>query len=228
MKRKIVLIVFAVFIGVYLIWFMFKGEEDIEEPKGFTEDVGEFEQVDNSISKEKDTEDVVDIKEEDNEEKILTNEENSLEEKFSHIQVPDELPTKDDFFGVDTVQETMQQAKDFVTIFHSYDYASPKSHIYGIENLVYEEIFDFFIDTELNYIESVYDVRGIKLRTPKEVIVIEDDIPYPDENIYWNVEVKSEVTKSDGTKEIEKKNYNLEFERNSLGKYRIVDFFIYD
>lgn len=229
MKKKIVLIAFTVFMGIYLIWFMFKGGKDAEEPNDFEENVVEIEQVNDSVSKEKDKKDVVDNKKDDNKkEKDLTEEKKALEEKFAHIQVPDEIPTKYDFFDAGIVQETMQQAKDFVTIFHSYDHASPKSHIYGIENLVYEEIFNFFIDTKLNYIESVYDVRGIKLRIPKEVIAIEDDIPYPDENIYWNVQVKSEVTKSDGTKEIENKNYNLEFERNSLGKYRIVDFFIYD
>lgn len=227
MKRKIILIVFVVLIGLYLIWFMFKSE-DVEEPKDFIQEVEEIEQKEKPIPKEEGEKDVTDNEKGYSEKKNETQENNSLEEKFSHIQVPDEVPTKDDFFGVDTVKETMEQASQFVKVFHSYDHASPKNHIHGIRNLVYEEIFDFFIDTELNYIEGIYDVRGIKLRVPKEIIIVEDDLPFPDENIYWNVEVKSEVTKNDGTKEVERKNYNLEFERNSLGKYRIVDFFVYD
>lgn len=155
---------------------------------------------------------------------VIPDEEN--EEDAVAVEIPiDETPQMSDFFDPKDVEVTKEIALDFVTKFHNYDRDNPLRHIMLVEEYLYKDLYTFYLENEVEKIEGAYNIQGIKKRDVVSTNIVETDTPYPFD-IYWNVEVVSDVLNNDGTKEKETLIYNLFFEKNVLGDYKIGDFFL--
>lgn len=137
----------------------------------------------------------------------------------------DEQPKMEDFFGEKDTEITKQQALQFVETFHAFDASNPKQHIEGVKELVYSEVYEFFMKNEKTIVDSVYNVEGIQKRAVTSAQILENDRPYPLE-IYWNVEVISTSKMTNGMTRKDKETYNVHFQQNVSGDYKISDFFL--
>lgn len=150
-----------------------------------------------------------------------------LELYFSYVEVPEDTPAQmNDFFSESNLEATRQIAVAFATNFHSYDKNNPKANVEAIEDYVFYNLYNFWMQTEKQTIEGLYDVSGINQREVVSAEIIEPDTPYP-HSIYWSVDTTSNVLYDNGTTGQENVIYHLSFNEHSpTGRIRISDFYV--
>lgn len=134
----------------------------------------------------------------------------------------DELLSKGYVYSSKELQKAQDTALVYIEKIHSYDANSPTKQFDNAKSYMYLDFYESLkkhIGTNSNW-EGIYEVTGIKKRAVKKVEVVEDEAPFP-YGLFVNVRVISEVTNNNNQTYETTNIYNIHFEKNIGGEYKV-------